>query len=159
LLETDIPNLSLIAAGDAAGIPFDILGTVEMHDLLQELMEKFDRVVLDGPATLGLADARAVGRFADGVLLVALAGAHEAKPLLRVKQLFDHEGLRPIGVAVNGLRDHHEDVAVATSLTRRPHAAPRPRRAAQARPAEQPGGASAAGRPAEDIIRESVRAA
>ncbi len=144
-LDTEVPNLTLIAAGGAEGIPFDILGTVEMHDLLQELTEKFDRVVLDGPAALGLADARAVGRFADGVVFVVMAGVHDARPLRRIRQLFDHEGLRPAGLVMNGLRERHEDVAVATSRTRRPHAAPRPKSAVRA--------TAPAATPAEDTMR------
>jgi polysaccharide biosynthesis transport protein len=111
LLETEISNLYVLPAGNAEGVPADVLGTVEMHDLLNDLSEKFDRVILDGPAILGLADARAVGRFVDGVLLVMRAGSHDAKPLSRVRQLFHHEGLRPAGIVFNGFRDRHDDFA------------------------------------------------
>ena len=111
LLETDINNLYILPAGNVESVPADILGTVEMHDLINELAEKFDRVILDGPAILGLADARAVGRFVDGVLLVMRAGSHDSRPLSRVRQLFAHEGLRPAGIVFNGFRERHEDFA------------------------------------------------
>lgn len=108
--ETQVPNLFVLGAGRAAGVPTDVLGTVEMHDLLAELCEEFDRVVLDGPPLLGLADSRAVGRFADGLLLVVQAALHDARPLARVRELCDHEGLRPMGVVFNGVRYRHEDL-------------------------------------------------
>jgi succinoglycan biosynthesis transport protein ExoP len=111
LRETDIANLYVLPVGNADGVPADILGTVEMHDLVNELAEKFDRVILDGPAILGIADARAVGRFVDGVILVMRAGSHDPRPLSRVRQLFLHEGLRPAGIIFNGFNDRHEDLA------------------------------------------------
>jgi succinoglycan biosynthesis transport protein ExoP len=120
LLETEIANLYVMPAGNADGVPADVLGTVEMHDLLGELSEKFDRVILDGPAILGLADARAVGRFVDGVLLVMRAGSHDPKPLSRVHQLFLHEGLRPAGFVFNGFKDHHDDFADNLPTVKRP---------------------------------------
>jgi len=120
LLETEIANLYVLPAGNAEGVPADVLGTVEMHDLLNELAEKFDRVILDAPSILGLADARAVGRFADGVLLVMRAGSHDAKPLSRVQQLFIHEGLRPAGFVFNGFKEPHEDFADNLPTVKRP---------------------------------------
>lgn len=111
---TELANLSVLPAGDAGGIPLDVLGTVEMYDLLQDAMEQFDRVILDAPAILGLADARVVSQFADGILFVVHAGARDHRPLVRARQLFEQEGLRPIGFVFNGLRDGHEDLANAS---------------------------------------------
>lgn len=107
-------------AGQLDGVPLDILGTVEMHDLLATLAEEFDRVILDGPALLGLADSRVVGRFADGILFVVQSGAIDNRPLERVKQLCDHEGLRPAGLVFNGMRGRHEDLANFRQVAPRP---------------------------------------
>jgi Mrp family chromosome partitioning ATPase len=111
LVDTEIANLSVMPTGTTEDVPLDMLGTVEMHDLLGELSEKFDRVILDGPAILGLADARAVGRFVDGVLLVMRANSYDSRPLARIRELFVQEGLQPAGIVFNGLREHHEDLA------------------------------------------------
>jgi capsular exopolysaccharide synthesis family protein len=130
LLESDVPNLYVMPVGNADGAPLDMLGTLEMHDLLQELAGKFDRVILDGPAILGLADGRAVGRFVDGVLLVMRSGSHDAKPLARVREIFDHEGLQPLGIVFNGHRERHDDLATTTPnyrpRRREPQRAPAP---------------------------------
>ena len=117
--ETSIPNLYVLTAGQTAGIPLDILGTVEMHDLLAELTEEFDRVIIDGPPLLGLADSRVVGRFSDGVLLVVQANVHKAAPLSRVRELCDLEGLRLIGLVFNGIRYKHDDLRTLRTVAMR----------------------------------------
>lgn len=108
--KTQVANLYVLPAGHTAGVPLDILGTAEMHDLLAELCEEFDRVILDGPPLLGLADSRVVGRFADGLLLVVHANRHNARTLGRTRELCDHEGLRPLGIVFNGIRYKHDDL-------------------------------------------------
>lgn len=116
LQTTPVENLSLLPAGDAGAVPLDVLGTVEMFDLLTEAAEHFDRVIIDAPALVGLADARVVGRFADGVLFVVSAGMRDRRPLARACQLCEQEGLRPVGVVFNGLAGRHEDLAALAAL-------------------------------------------
>lgn len=136
LLGTEIPNLSLLPAGDADSVPMDILGTVEMFDLLREASEKFDRVILDASPLLGLADARVVGRFADGVVFVVQAGSPDRRPLLRARQLFDQQGLCPVGIVFNGITGNHEDLADLELLSSSRASASGPRvRRASSRPA------------------------
>lgn len=107
--QTTVPNLFVLPAGETAGVPLDILGTVEMHDLLVELTDEFDRVILEGPSLLGLADARVVSRFADGVLLVVKANQHRASVLGRVREICDHDGLRLVGQVFNAIRYKADD--------------------------------------------------
>ena len=64
---TEIPNLDFIPTGDTRAIPIEILGTLELRQLLIALSHHYDRVILDGPAVLGLADCRVLGRIVDGV--------------------------------------------------------------------------------------------
>ena len=110
LLQTPVPNLDVMAAGDATGVPLDVLGTAEMRDLLEDLTGRYHRIILDGPALLGMADGRALARFADGTVLVVRSAAQDAAPLRRVQELAAREHLRPIGVVLNGLREAHVDV-------------------------------------------------
>ena len=125
LHETAIPNLAVLAAGPTQGIAPDILGTVEMYDLLVELSEKFDRVILDAPPLLGLADARVVGRFVDGLLLVVEATKHTPLPLQRVQRLIEQEGLRTVGIVFNRSCESQDDLAnYGRGTTVRPAAPP-----------------------------------
>lgn len=110
VVEARVANLSVLPTGNVEGAPLDILGTMEMFELLNDVSEKFDRVIIDGPALLGLADSRVVGRFADGVLLVVKAGMHDSRPILRLRQVLEHEGLRHVGVVFNATRFPHVDL-------------------------------------------------
>src|SRR5262249_56240122 len=68
VVRTDIPNLDFLPTGDPHDVPIEILGTLELRQLILGLTNHYDRVILDGPAVLGLADCRMLGRVVDGAL-------------------------------------------------------------------------------------------
>jgi hypothetical protein len=47
---------------------------------------------------------------------------HDYRPLARSRELFEQEGLRPIGVVFNVLRGAHVDVTAVRPAARRPAA-------------------------------------
>ena len=63
-------NLDFMPTGDTRDIPIEILGTLELRQLLIALANHYDRVILDGPAILGMADCRMLGRLVDASVLV-----------------------------------------------------------------------------------------
>ena len=79
LRHTELRNLDFIPTGDTRDIPIEILGTLELRQLLSALSNHYDRVILDGPAVLGLADCRMLGRMVDASLLVVRSGAASAE--------------------------------------------------------------------------------
>ncbi len=120
-------------------MPLDILGTVEMHDLIEQWTEEFDRVILDGPPLLGLADVRVVSRFADGMVLAVDAGRHQAQTLVRVRELCEQEGLGAIGVIFNRSNSKIDVVrSMRTANNRRGKASMNPYRTASVRQAVEP---------------------
>jgi succinoglycan biosynthesis transport protein ExoP len=72
---TQVPGLSLIAAGDTPADPANLLGRLDVGHLLRELGRPFDYVIVDSAPVLGLADSPVVGTKVDGVLLVVSADA------------------------------------------------------------------------------------
>ncbi|WZO99481.1 polysaccharide biosynthesis tyrosine autokinase [Isosphaeraceae bacterium EP7] len=110
VVRTEIPNLDFIPAGDTSKIPVEILGTLEMRQLLKSLSQHhYDRVILDGPAILGLADCRMLGRMVDGALMVVRAGALELRPLQRAKAMLEQSKVPLVGVVFNALSDDWEN--------------------------------------------------
>jgi capsular exopolysaccharide synthesis family protein len=109
LRRTDLHNLDFIAAGDPREVPIEILGTLELRQLLTALTHHYDRVILDGPAVLGMADCRVLGRMVDAAVLVVRAGAHQTVTLQRAKAVLEQSRVEIAGVIVNGLSDgaHH----------------------------------------------------
>jgi capsular exopolysaccharide synthesis family protein len=105
VVRSDIPNLDFLPTGDARGVPIEILGTLELRQLLLALASHYDRVILDGPAVLGLADCRMLGRVVDASLLVVRSGTHEMRPLQRAKAMLEQSHVLIAGVVFNGLYD------------------------------------------------------
>jgi len=102
---TEIPNLDFIPTGDTRDIPIEILGTLELRQLLLALGHHYDRVILDGPAVLGLADCRVLGRIVDAALLVVRCGSHHLTTLHRAKAMLEQSHVVIAGVVFNGLTD------------------------------------------------------
>jgi capsular exopolysaccharide synthesis family protein len=105
LRHTRIPNLDFIATGDTRETPIEVLGTLELRQLLLALAHHYDRVILDGPAVLGLADCRFVGRSVDAALLVVRAASHQLVTLHRAKEMLEQSHVAIAGVVFNGLRE------------------------------------------------------
>jgi capsular exopolysaccharide synthesis family protein len=109
VVRTDLPNLDFIPTGDTRDIPIEVLGTVELRQLLIALAHHYDRVILDGPATLGLPDCRMLGPFVDAALLVVRSGAHGLRPLKRAKSFLEQSNVAIAGVVFNGLCEDLEN--------------------------------------------------
>jgi polysaccharide biosynthesis transport protein len=105
LVRTDIPNLDFLPTGDAREVPIEILGTLELRQLLIALAGHYDRVILDAPAVLGLADCRMLGRVVDAAVLVVRSGTHEMRPLQRAKAMLEQSHVMIAGLVFNGLYD------------------------------------------------------
>jgi polysaccharide biosynthesis transport protein len=102
---TELPNLDFIPSGDVRAIPIEILGTLELRQLLIALGHHYDRVILDGPAVLGLADCRVLGRIVDTSILVVRSGSHHLMTLHRAKAMLEQSHVELAGVVFNGLTD------------------------------------------------------
>ena len=71
---TDVQRLSVLTSGPALSPDANFLQSPDLPNLLAKLEEKFDVVLIDTPPVLQVADARILGRLANGVVLVARAG-------------------------------------------------------------------------------------
>jgi polysaccharide biosynthesis transport protein len=100
---TELANLDFMPSGNPHGIPIEILGTREVRQLLIALSHHYDRVILDGPAILGLADCRVLGRIVDASLLVVRSASHELMTLHRAKAMLEQSHVAIAGVVFNGL--------------------------------------------------------
>jgi capsular exopolysaccharide synthesis family protein len=68
-------GLSVLAAGTSPPNPAELLGTPQMHDLIETLKEKFDHVIIDNAPLLPVTDGAQVAAIADGTLLVVRYGS------------------------------------------------------------------------------------
>lgn len=92
-------RLTVLPSGSAAQFPTELLGSAAMRRAMDTLRARFDRVLLDLPAVMPLADVGTVAPLADGVVMVVRAGVTQ-RPAL------DHalaalEDTRVLGVVLN----------------------------------------------------------
>jgi Mrp family chromosome partitioning ATPase len=72
-----------------------------MSELLKRLRAEFDMILIDAPPMIHLADARVLGRLADGVILVVRAGQTTTDSALFAAQRFAEDGTRVLGTVLN----------------------------------------------------------
>ena len=73
--KSEIPGLTLMAAGPLPPNPAELLASHRMRTLVSVAAETYDMVLIDGPPIMGLADAPILASIAEGTLLVLAAGA------------------------------------------------------------------------------------
>jgi uncharacterized protein involved in exopolysaccharide biosynthesis/Mrp family chromosome partitioning ATPase len=101
LRPTQIRGLTLLTCGTMPTNPTNLLSGVRMRVLLQDLVQRFDIVILDTPPVLATADARILGALSDGVLLVVRAGQTERLAAQRAQNQLNQAGARVLGVVLN----------------------------------------------------------
>jgi capsular exopolysaccharide synthesis family protein len=92
-------NLTLLPAGTAPVNPAELLGSTAMRRLLDHLRARFDRVLLDTPPVLPLADVAILAPLVDGALLVVRAGYTPKPAIENALRAFDASRL--LGVVLN----------------------------------------------------------
>ena len=70
---TEIPDLLVLPCGVTPPSPAELCQSKRFKNLLEELSERFDRVILDSPPVMFVTDAALLSTIADGVLLVSRA--------------------------------------------------------------------------------------
>jgi len=103
IAQTPVPGLHLLPSGPIPPNPGELLSGSIFRDLLGACKREYDRVVIDTPPVLTVADVTAIAAMADGVLLVAEAGITRRENLAEAKQRLEQAGGRVMGVVLNKL--------------------------------------------------------
>lgn len=99
--ETRISGLYLLPGGHSTITTSSIFYSSRMSGLLERLRGEFDMVLVDAPPMIHLADARVLGRLADGVILVIRSGHTPLQSALFASQRFAEDGTRVLGTVLN----------------------------------------------------------
>lgn len=103
LCATNIPNLSIIGAGEEPETPSELLASAAMKRLMESLDGRFDRVVVDCPPVFGVSDPLSVLPAMDGVLFVVHYGRTSRRAAVRALGQI-REGVTPVlGVVFNNV--------------------------------------------------------
>jgi len=99
--ETKVPGLYLLSSGTKTMTTSSLFHSSSMALLLERLRTEFDMILIDAPPMIWLADARVLGRIADGVVLVLRAGRTTHESALFAMQRFAEDGTRVLGTILN----------------------------------------------------------
>jgi polysaccharide biosynthesis transport protein len=104
---TSIAGLSVLTSGRKRNTASNLLYAPCLSELFDRLRRNFDAVLVDTPPMLPVADARVLGRSADGVVLVCRAGATDReRAKIAIDRLFA-DGARVLGTILNDFDPRH----------------------------------------------------
>jgi polysaccharide biosynthesis transport protein len=100
--KTKISRLAVLPGGSGINVsPSSLFYSPRMSRLLARLRSEFDMVIIDAPPMIHLADARVLGRLADGVILVVRAGQTSTESALFAVRRFAEDGTPVLGTVLN----------------------------------------------------------
>lgn len=78
---TATAGLNVLVSGPLPPDPVELLSGQRLNELLDSARQEFDRIIIDGPPVLGLADALILANLADGTLLTVHADKTLKNPM------------------------------------------------------------------------------
>ena len=100
IVETQHADLWLMASGPLPPNPADLLSTGRIRKIINEAKEAFDLVVIDGPPTLGLADAPLLAAAAGSALFVIESGKTRTRAAVEALNRLEATGTRILGATL-----------------------------------------------------------
>jgi capsular exopolysaccharide synthesis family protein len=94
-LELDVLPVRMIPSN-----PSELLASPEMRRVIEEVAGRYDRVVLDTPACLGLPDAKTISELCDGLVMVVRADVTPKEDVQAALDILDRR--RIVGLVLNG---------------------------------------------------------
>ncbi len=101
LIPDSVEGLHILPLHQAAFTPRDLFGAAGMRRLLDDLRQRYDHVILDGPPVLAVADARTLGTLADAVLMAARWNKTPRRSIQAAIARLTHDGARVAGVLLS----------------------------------------------------------
>lgn len=100
LVDTTIPNLSILPTGPLPPIPADVLSSQRMTEVIGVLKARAHYILFDAPPILAATDAALLGAKLDGVVLVVRAGSTRRDHTSRARQALERVHVRILGAVL-----------------------------------------------------------
>ena len=97
VVETKHSNLWLLPSGPVPPNPADLLSTGRLRKIIAEAEERFELVVIDGPPTLGLADAPLLAASTNSVIFVVESGKTRTRGAIEALNRLEATGAHILG--------------------------------------------------------------
>lgn len=104
LQKTGSENLRVLTAGPIPPNPAELLQSKSMQQTLEEIKGLADKILIDAPPVLPVADAMILASYVDGVIFVV--GVHQAprEMVRRAKEQLESTNVRILGVVLNKVK-------------------------------------------------------
>ena len=106
VLKSPIPTLDLLLTITPAESPAEMLSTIRLPLLLDEVASKYDRVVVDSAPLNAVSDTMLIMPKADAILLVVRASSTPASESKAALQKVSSSKMKPLGLILNYLAPH-----------------------------------------------------
>lgn len=101
----DIPNLSIITAGQIPPNPTELIMNGKLDAMLSEYKAEFDYIIIDAPPIGLVTDAKILGQFSD-ITFYIIRHHHTPKSYLRfINNVYINEELKNMYIVFNGLKE------------------------------------------------------
>ena len=94
---TDQERLFLLPSGQIPPNPAELLASDRLHSLVDEVMARFDHVIVDAPPVLGLADAPLLAASCEGTIMIIEAASIRRTAVLNALNRLRASGARIMG--------------------------------------------------------------
>jgi capsular exopolysaccharide synthesis family protein len=99
--QSGIENLDVLTSGPVPPNPAELLESDRFREVIDELMQRYDRVVFDSPPVTPVTDAAILAGVMDGVVLVVRASSTSKEMMGRAVELLSAVNANLVGVVLN----------------------------------------------------------
>jgi capsular exopolysaccharide synthesis family protein len=103
ILHTGVDSLDLLPCGPLPSNPVELLNNGFFAELLEELKRRYDKIIIDSPPVMPVADARVIAAISDSTLLVLRAERSGRRFSLAARNELWRVRAKRLGVIVNGV--------------------------------------------------------
>ena len=100
-VHSQIPGLFVLPSGGSRRNVSSLLHSDRLPELLKIARDSFDTVVVDTPPMVNIADARVLGRYGDGLIVVVRSGSTTRDAALLAISRFADDGIPVLGTILN----------------------------------------------------------
>jgi capsular exopolysaccharide synthesis family protein len=99
--ETSIEGLHIITSGPIPPNPAELISSIPMDLLIEDLKKRYDIIVFDAPPTLSVTDAQVLSNKCEGTIFVVNSKVTNKDNAAKAKELLDSAKAHILGVVIN----------------------------------------------------------
>ena len=99
----DVTKFTFISKGKSSPVRIECLGGEQFQTMLDSLRRSFDRIIVDTPPLLGIADSLLISKAVDGVIFVIRADQTTQRDVVTASEILHQSGAQVYGFVLNGV--------------------------------------------------------